>query len=96
MVKQFDAEFRKSEQYKSWVDAARLQYPLLPDSLIDLAIASHFGNPLAYREKKSKTPTTIPKSSTEEVVLNAVTIEPPSETSIAVQEIETDAKLPMA
>lgn len=94
-IQQFDTEFKKSPKYKEWLEAARAQFPILPDSLIDLAICAHMGNPLAYREKKSKTPTTIPKPSTEEVVINAVTIEPPSETSITVQEIEAEADSPV-
>lgn len=95
-IQQFDTEFKKSPKYKEWLEAARAQFPLLPDSLIDLAICAHMGDPLAYRNNKNKTPTTIPKSSTEEVVINAVTIEPPSESSITIEQVEAEAHPPVS
>jgi hypothetical protein len=51
----FDETYRTSAEYKDWYALIKVDHPLLPDYLIDLAIISHKVNPLSYKNEYKET-----------------------------------------
>ena len=49
-------EYKKSAEYQNWKSHILADSPNLPEYLIDMAIAFHLENPLAYRDKKLNRP----------------------------------------
>ena len=93
-MKKIDDEYRKTDEYKTWMAIALERFPNLNQSMFDMALAAHFGNPKAYRDKKKfpHNPTPTPT----DLTLNTVTVEPPEEeSSIRISEVEHDDHPPM-
>lgn len=93
MVQKIDEAYRATDEYKAWLATALDRFPALNQSMFDHALACHFGNPKAWRDKKKypHNPTPPPPSPTD-LTLNTVTVEEPS----VVQEVETDDHAPVS
>lgn len=88
MVKKIDDAYRATDEYKTWLATALERYPALNQSLFDMALACHFGNNKAWREKK-KFPhnPTVPPPTPENLTLHTVSVEPPAD-PLVIEQIE--------
>lgn len=90
MVQKIDEAYRKTDEYQGYLAAALDKYPNMTQSMFDHALACHFGNPKAYRDKKrfphNPTP---PPPSPADFTLHTVTVEEPTD-SIQISEVEDE------